>query len=419
MTDPTDAELRALCDAATPGPWDHDNPDANRREIVCETMYGPDNKSLFDTLNSEAACIHEDHDEDGSSYWDETGRRNFAFIAAARTALPRLLNERDELVARADAADKYLDESVQERLDEIDAEAEAFNKDCCNSLRWLLTNKCGDAGHDLVTDVDGWSADQAGECIAECMNAALADIRTVAERIRPFANFWSGGGSPPLSSADWAQLPAALAIAEKHANRIPAVESGRLRAPEPAVSNGQAGDVNADEARSATTISTEQRGVTAGETAPFPAPDALGERAWLAPWELSDRQADIANSVTASWLDIKGSGLTIAREKMKRRFARLRDAVLASGTSPGPSPVAGMETTAEERERWMEEPEYSLRETQVNRLLRDIDRLTAALAEAKAEREDESGSEGHSGEEDGSAQAREALQGHWRGLTTV
>lgn len=49
---------------------------------------------------------------------------------------------------------------------------------------------------------------------------------------------------------------------------------------------------------------------------------------WLAPRELTDELADIALSVTASHLDIKGSGLTVNREKMKRRFARLRDRYL-------------------------------------------------------------------------------------------
>lgn len=34
-------------------------------------------------------------------------------------------------------------------------------------------------------------------------------------------------------------------------------------------------------------------------------------------------------SVTATWLSIKGSGLTIAREKMKRRFRAMIDSALA------------------------------------------------------------------------------------------
>ena len=41
------------------------------------------------------------------------------------------------------------------------------------------------------------------------------------------------------------------------------------------------------------------------------------------PRELTDRQADAALAATATWLDVKGSALTVNREKMKARYRAL------------------------------------------------------------------------------------------------
>lgn len=43
----------------------------------------------------------------------------------------------------------------------------------------------------------------------------------------------------------------------------------------------------------------------------------------LMPVELSDEQSDAALRATASWLDVKGSQLTVNREKMKARYRAL------------------------------------------------------------------------------------------------
>jgi phage gp37-like protein len=41
------------------------------------------------------------------------------------------------------------------------------------------------------------------------------------------------------------------------------------------------------------------------------------------PRELTDEQADAALRATAVWLDVKGSQLTVNREKMKARYQAL------------------------------------------------------------------------------------------------
>ncbi|MFS9421784.1 ead/Ea22-like family protein, partial [Citrobacter sp. C411] len=55
------------------------------------------NESLLDMTNSTAACIHEEWDHDYHMAWDETGKRNAEFIAAANPAT--VLELLDELEA--------------------------------------------------------------------------------------------------------------------------------------------------------------------------------------------------------------------------------------------------------------------------------------------------------------------------------
>ncbi|MEY7067013.1 ead/Ea22-like family protein [Klebsiella pneumoniae] len=46
-------------------------------------IYGSDGQTLFDSLNSDAACISEEYDGEGHVAWDETAQRNAEFIALA------------------------------------------------------------------------------------------------------------------------------------------------------------------------------------------------------------------------------------------------------------------------------------------------------------------------------------------------
>lgn len=97
--------LERLHQAATTGPWE---PDCVRYDgcygagedvqegYIGRRMFGPEGQDLFDSGNSDAACIHEEMDEDGVYAWDEIAKRNFALIAAARNALPDLLAEARE-----------------------------------------------------------------------------------------------------------------------------------------------------------------------------------------------------------------------------------------------------------------------------------------------------------------------------------
>ncbi|HHD0738203.1 ead/Ea22-like family protein [Klebsiella pneumoniae] len=49
-------------------------------------IYGSDGQTLFDSLNSDAACICEEYDGEGHVAWDEAAQRNAEFIALANPA---------------------------------------------------------------------------------------------------------------------------------------------------------------------------------------------------------------------------------------------------------------------------------------------------------------------------------------------
>ena len=108
--------LKALCKAATPGPWEFDTVCNEGAYGMGEDIYegfssyqiiAPSSNGhvvICDTLNSDCVCVEEEFDEDGAAAWDEVARKNMAFIAAARTALPALLVENTELRAKAEAS---------------------------------------------------------------------------------------------------------------------------------------------------------------------------------------------------------------------------------------------------------------------------------------------------------------------------
>lgn len=117
MTPSRRQELRALCDAATPGPWWPR--DATRRGTV------------------ESHCGHV-----CTAGFLETCEPDAAFIAAARTAVPELLDEVEKWQhAEAAAVDAHIAmgaellgwkqraDAAEKERDELDAEAEKWSTD--------------------------------------------------------------------------------------------------------------------------------------------------------------------------------------------------------------------------------------------------------------------------------------------------
>ncbi|STV04252.1 Uncharacterised protein [Klebsiella pneumoniae] len=106
--------MKAAAKKATPGEWWADevknegcygSGDDCVEGFTSYAIYGSDGKTLFDSLNSDAACISEEYDGEGHVAWDETAQRNAEFIALANPA---------NVSALVEALEK-----TQQRIDEL------------------------------------------------------------------------------------------------------------------------------------------------------------------------------------------------------------------------------------------------------------------------------------------------------------
>ncbi|MEH4572290.1 ead/Ea22-like family protein [Klebsiella pneumoniae] len=97
MTDITELaqRMKTAAEKATPGEWWADevknegcygSGDDCVEGFTSYAIYGSDGQTLFDSLNSDSACISEEYDGEGHVAWDETAQRNAEFIALANPA---------------------------------------------------------------------------------------------------------------------------------------------------------------------------------------------------------------------------------------------------------------------------------------------------------------------------------------------
>ena len=117
MTDITELaqRMKAAAEKATPGEWWADevknegcygSGDDCVEGFTSYAIYGSDGQTLFDSLNSDAACICEEYDGEGHVAWDETAQRNAEFIALANPA---------NVLALVEALEK-----AHQRIDELE-----------------------------------------------------------------------------------------------------------------------------------------------------------------------------------------------------------------------------------------------------------------------------------------------------------
>ncbi|MEL1921193.1 ead/Ea22-like family protein [Klebsiella variicola] len=88
-------------------------------------IYGSDGQTLFDSLNSDAACICEEYDGEGHVAWDETAQRNAEFIALANPANILALVEALE---KAQKRISQLESRTVKLPDDEDGQAYGFGK---------------------------------------------------------------------------------------------------------------------------------------------------------------------------------------------------------------------------------------------------------------------------------------------------
>ncbi|MBC5115058.1 ead/Ea22-like family protein [Klebsiella quasipneumoniae] len=128
--------MKAAAEKATPGEWWADevknegcygSGDDCVEGFTSYAIYGADGKTLFDSLNSDAACISEEYDGEGHVAWDETAQRNAEFIALANPAYVLALVEALESEKRICATWRKTAKSTGEKLEKaqtINAAAE-------------------------------------------------------------------------------------------------------------------------------------------------------------------------------------------------------------------------------------------------------------------------------------------------------
>ncbi|EPD0170607.1 ead/Ea22-like family protein [Klebsiella variicola] len=121
--------MKAAAEKATPGEWWADevknegcygSGDDCVEGFTSYVIYGSDGQTLFDSLNSDAACICEEYDGEGHVAWDETAQRNAEFIALANPANVLALVEALEKAQRANAAQDDHINQQQDRIDQLE-----------------------------------------------------------------------------------------------------------------------------------------------------------------------------------------------------------------------------------------------------------------------------------------------------------
>lgn len=129
MTDITELaqRMKAAAEKATPGEWWADevknegcygSGDDCVEGFISYAIYGSDGQTLFDSLNSDSACISEEYDGEGHVAWDETAQRNAEFIALANPsnilALVEALEKAQQRNAELEAQNEYIRKRYQQ-----------------------------------------------------------------------------------------------------------------------------------------------------------------------------------------------------------------------------------------------------------------------------------------------------------------
>ncbi|HBR1008071.1 TPA: ead/Ea22-like family protein [Klebsiella pneumoniae] len=166
MTDITELaqRMKAAAEKATPGEWWADevknegcygSGDDCVEGFTSYAIYGADGKTLFDSLNSDVACISEEYDGEGHVAWDETAQRNAEFIALANPANILALVEALASEKRICATWRKTAEANSEKLERAQAKADVYD---------MLRNDYGlrEKGVGLADFVD-WQANRIAE----------------------------------------------------------------------------------------------------------------------------------------------------------------------------------------------------------------------------------------------------------------
>ncbi|VFT34100.1 Uncharacterised protein [Klebsiella pneumoniae] len=185
--------MKAAAEKATPGEWWADevknegcygSGDDCVEGFTSYAIYGSDGQTLFDSLNSDAACISEEYDGEGHVAWDETAQRNAEFIALANPANILALVEALEKAQGMEAYWKTQCRGITDHCEELQARiAELESR--------TVTVKQGEV---LVT-VAGFTG---------CGKSAIAGEIEIAMKAIGVPVTWANGDSEKrMTGADW------------------------------------------------------------------------------------------------------------------------------------------------------------------------------------------------------------------------
>ena len=185
--------MKAAAEKATPGEWWADevknegcygSGDDCVEGFTSYAIYGSDGQTLFDSLNSDAACICEEYDGEGHVAWDETAQRNAEFIALANPVNVLALVEALEKAQGMEAYWKTQCRGITDHCEELQARiAELESR--------TVTVKQGEV---LVT-VAGFTG---------CGKSAIAGEIEIAMKAIGLPVTWANGDSEKrMTGADW------------------------------------------------------------------------------------------------------------------------------------------------------------------------------------------------------------------------
>ncbi|HCD4298225.1 TPA: ead/Ea22-like family protein [Klebsiella pneumoniae] len=185
--------MKAAAEKATPGEWWADevknegcygSGDDCVEGFTSYAIYGSDGQTLFDSLNSDAACISEEYDGEGHVAWDETAQRNAEFIALANPVNVLALVEALEKAQGMEAYWKTQCRGITDHCEELQARiAELESR--------TVTVKQGEV---LVT-VAGFTG---------CGKSAIAGEIEIAMKAIGLPVTWANGDSEKrMTGADW------------------------------------------------------------------------------------------------------------------------------------------------------------------------------------------------------------------------
>ncbi|MEG3579743.1 ead/Ea22-like family protein [Klebsiella quasipneumoniae subsp. quasipneumoniae] len=197
MTDITELtqRMKTAAEKATQGEWWADevknegcygSGDDCVEGFTSYAIYGSDGQTLFDSLNSDAACICEEYDGEGHVAWDETAQRNAEFIALANPA---------NVLALVEALEKAQQSPIMPLG--LHPDTQKLVADFCTALAEKLYKAQLKYGYDTDWKQDGWP----NQCQAHFhQHIAKGDPRDVAAYCAFM--WWHGWSTKPAEGQE-------------------------------------------------------------------------------------------------------------------------------------------------------------------------------------------------------------------------